>query len=281
MRTPHCSLIHIQITNLVIAIQYPAIFNIDRLKIDQVYAVYTQYSEKHQFKRENPMRNHRYDYLTASEQAYRVIRDMILEMELLPHQPLSEQMLADKLEMSRTPVREAVARLTTERLIDNASRRQLMVAPIRVALFETAYYVRRTLEADLAQLAAKNTISELDQLSLETCLNEQEIAARNNNSEMFYNSDERMHQLICECAGKPMVWGIILDSKFHMDRIRKLILKNRTTVLTELIDEHRQIVHAVLVGNAPAAKDAMLAHIAHVFPDLDVIQKQFPEYFAH
>lgn len=73
---------------------------------------------------------------------------------------------------------------------------------------------------------------------------------------------------------------IILDSKFHMDRIRKLILMSRSSILTELIDEHRQIVHAVLVGNAPAAKDAMLGHIAHVFPDLDVIQKQFPEYFS-
>ncbi|MBD1557572.1 GntR family transcriptional regulator [Vibrio sp. S9_S30] len=226
------------------------------------------------------MRNHRYDYLTASEQAYRVIRAMILEMKLLPHQPLSEQMLADKLEMSRTPVREAVARLTTERLIDNASRRQLMVAPIRVALFETAYYVRRTLEGDLAQLAAKASTSELDQLNLQTCLNEQEIAARTKNSGMFYNSDERMHQLICECAGKPLVWPIILDSKFHMDRIRKLILMSRSTILTDLIDEHRQIVHAILVGNAPAARNAMLDHIAHVFPDLDVIQKQFPDYFS-
>ena len=84
--------------------------------------------------------------IPAGERAYREIRRRIVSLDLKPNQAIGELFLADDLSMSRTPVREALTRLSGEGLIDFRSRAGTIVAPIRLEAVRSAQYVREKLE---------------------------------------------------------------------------------------------------------------------------------------
>jgi DNA-binding GntR family transcriptional regulator len=100
---------------------------------------------------------YRQDHLPTSVYAYREIRSRILSLDLAPSVHLGEQALADELNVSRTPVREALGRLSAEGLVEVFPRRGTVVAPIRLKAVRTAQFVRETLEATIVRLASEQS----------------------------------------------------------------------------------------------------------------------------
>lgn len=217
--------------------------------------------------------------LSASERAYRELRRKIVSLELAPNQSIAETHLADLLGMSRTPVRDAVNRLANEGLVDFRSRAGTTVAPIRLEAVKSAHYVREKLELAVVRDAVHNN-SPKAIFNVKQFIEEQRFAISEQDYAMFFAADEKMHQKYCEMIGMSSVWSIIADAKKHMDRVRMLSLQ--TTDATDfdgLLDDHTQIVEAVIEGDEQVAVNTMQSHLKRVILDLDTLVDRNQGYF--
>lgn len=214
--------------------------------------------------------------ISAAERCYRTLYRKIITLELKPNESVSEQALARLLGVSRTPIREALLRLHVEGLVDLQSRSGVTISPIRYDAVQTAQFVREKLEIAIIEkaAAAKHRRTEL---RIRQAIEEQELAVFEGNTDMFFDADERMHQLYCELAGYAGVWSVIADAKKHMDRVRRLSMLNKQ--LDELLADHRALFAAVNDGDAVLASAILKKHLSRVIALFSDLSARFPEYF--
>lgn len=214
--------------------------------------------------------------ISAAEHCYRTLSHKIVSLELKPNEPVGEQALAKMLGVSRTPVREALSRLSAERLVDLRARAGVIIAPIRLDAVRTAQFVREKLEmAIVAEAAAQSNRRIL--LGIRQAIEEQELAIYENSPELFFDADERMHGLFCALAGRESVWSFISDAKKHMDRLRKLSIQSGH--MDVLVEDHRRLTEAVATADAAGAATVMQLHLRRVLDDLPDIRRSFPQFF--
>ena len=93
--------------------------------------------------------------MRASEVAYQRLRDEIIQWHLQPGMPLGEIETAQRMGVSRTPIREALSRLAAEGLVSSGAGRTMIVAPLSPATIRHLYEYREALETQAARLAAR------------------------------------------------------------------------------------------------------------------------------
>lgn len=205
------------------------------------------------------------------------LKRRILSMSLAPRSSLGEQRLAAELNVSRTPIREALVRLAAEGLVELIPNRGAFVAPIRTDAVIAAQFVRESLEVSVAMRAAER-IDSYGELQLRQAIEEQRLAEREGRASLFYRADEQMHHVIADIAGLPLVWEHILEAKVHLDRVRNLSLQDARSFST-LIDQHESIVAAISAGDTDKIQENVRTHLRRVLPDLEALRNEFPNYF--
>lgn len=216
------------------------------------------------------------ELLTSSERAYRTLKAQIIRLELKPNSTISETKLATALGVSRTPIREALSRLSTEGLVDFKSRSTTLVAPIRTPSVLAAQFIREKLEVAVIEEASMIEDPKF-MFAFRQSLEEQKFAIDTGDHALFIESDERMHQRFTEAIGRPEVWSVIAGSKKHMDRVRWLDVQNMD--LGILLDDHKQLYEAIERHDKKAAKQTMEKHLQHVLEHIDNLKSQYPDYF--
>jgi len=213
--------------------------------------------------------------ISASLHAYLTLRDRIISLDLKPGSPVGEQALADLLGVSRSPVREALSRLSSEGLIDSYSRGGTVVSPIRLDAVASAQFVRETLEVEIIREAALlGGPSHL--FSVQQAIAEQEFAVGQTDTGGFFAADERMHGVFSTIARRSLVWPIIADAKRHMDRLRRLSIQMAD--LGELVADHRLILGAIEARDPDAAERAMRQHLRRAMRQLPDLVSRFGEF---
>ena len=135
-----------------------------------------------------------------ASQVYEHLMERILDMELEPFRELSEARLAAEFGISRTPVREALARLARRGLVDILPQRGTRVSPLSVDRIAQSRFIREALERPLARLAAEKMTPEISALLLREIALQQTFAALGDD-QGFLSSDDRFHALIARAAG--------------------------------------------------------------------------------
>ena len=214
--------------------------------------------------------------ISAAEHCYRTLSRKIIGLELKPNEPIGEHALADLLGVSRTPVREALSRLSAEGLVDLRSRAGVVVAPIRMDAVRTAQFVREQLELAVVAEAAQQSNRRI-LLGIRQAIEEQELAILEDNPDLFFECDERMHALYCSLARRDGVWAFISDAKKHMDRVRRLSVQ--AGQLDQLVQDHQSVLEAVTAGDTAKAQQVMQLHLRRVMVDLSELSKRFSSYF--
>jgi DNA-binding GntR family transcriptional regulator len=201
----------------------------------------------------------------------------ILELRILPGTLLSEPNLAEQLHVSRTPLREAIARLVETGLVSVVPQVGTLVEPIRLRDVEQARFVRETLEsAAVAEACAKPV---RDVAKLRELLAEQKSGLRNRDYDRFFRADEALHERIFELSGYPGAWQLMQPMKMQLERLRRLSLPD-PKILKELIEEHTAIVDAVERGDARSARSLTGTHARRVSADAPGIRAAHPEFFV-
>jgi DNA-binding GntR family transcriptional regulator len=214
----------------------------------------------------------------TAQRVFALLLDRILTFELKPFAEISEGGLAAELGVSRTPVREALARLGKLKLVDIFPQRGTMIAPLRVADLKRSQFLRESLEWGLLRRALKapGRVALVETLRSEIVLQRTLVAI--GDEARFYVSDELFHRLIAQGAGLPDIWGDISDAKLHMDRFRHLMITSVET-LSAVVDQHQAIVDAIEAGDRGAAEAALKAHLRRIFAFLGRAFAAHPEYF--
>lgn len=215
---------------------------------------------------------------SLAHQLYDLLRDRICRFELPPNERLSEAMLSEQFGVSRTPAREALARLAEQGLVDILPQRGSRVAPLRLENLEKSQFMREALELAILRRAMEGGIRiELaDRLRDEITLQRAYVSVRNKAE--FYLSDDRFHGLIAGFAGRADVVPELTRVKLHMDRFRHLMVAG-VEDLPVVIGQHETIVEAIAAGDVTAAEDRMRHHLRRIFAYVGAARARFPDYF--
>ena len=207
---------------------------------------------------------------------YESIRTAILDCTFLPGMALSEQALSDGLQVSRAPVREAFRQLGAEGLLEVQPQRGTFVARLSRSRIEDAIFVREAIECKAAELAAQAPLA--GRRTLEDVLARQAGASERKDYATHLAADEEFHRRILALAGHPHAWGPLRLARTGMNRIRHLAIpevgSNRIA-----IDQHRDVVNAIVAGDGARAAEVMRTHIQSPLVFLDAIRQRFPDYF--
>lgn len=200
---------------------------------------------------------------SLQEQTYQALRAAILSGELTPGQRLVETHLAKKLQVSRTPIREAIRQLQREELVIAESNNVLRVATISMTDAIQLYDCRLALEQLSVAAACENaTEAQLQNLNLMVMQAEKLVNSKPSQLTNFQllDLDYRFHRLLAESSGN--LWlRSFLDQVFDkMMLLRIKTIQNNRDVL-EIRTEHRQIYEAVEARNPDAAIQAMKDHL--------------------
>jgi DNA-binding GntR family transcriptional regulator len=216
--------------------------------------------------------------ITIAQQAYQFLRREIIDGRLLPRAPLSEQELSQRLGVSRTPVREALIKLTDEGLVDIYPQFGSFVAPIKLQEVFDSQFVRESLEC----AALERAVARLDNahaVHLQQILDRQRQHQRAGERDAFFAADEEMHAYLMNIAGHAAVWPIVENAKAQMDRVRHLSIRSKLK-LTAVLQEHGAIVDRVLAEDRKGALEALRTHLRGLFRSVEVLMNENPGYFA-
>jgi GntR family transcriptional regulator, rspAB operon transcriptional repressor len=214
---------------------------------------------------------------TTAAQVERDLREAIIRLELSPGTRLSEQDIANKMGVSRQPVREALIALAKSRLVEIRANRGTVVVRISARQMMEARFVREAIEVAVARRASISFDS-FTRLKIDRILSRQKVALQTRDHNAFRKEDEQFHIAIADGSGCGLAWSAIADIKAHMDRVCNIQLRNSTSIEL-LIDQHQNIINAIDTGDADAAGEAMRLHLNGILDDLPQIESDNPDLF--
>ena len=203
---------------------------------------------------------------SLSDQAYERLLDMILSGELASGTILQERRLAEALNISRTPTREALGRLESEGLVTRQFGRLLTVRELTVHEFIEILNVRKLLEVEAAGLAAGNVAKERASEVRAAIL--RLMNAETPTVAQHWAVDDMVHGLVAEASDNHMLVALIQDlrRRTHMFDMRRIPTRFRASC-----EEHLALVDAVEKGDVATARKIVGTHIENV--KLSIIDK--------
>ena len=175
--------------------------------------------------------------------AYRVIREMIVNMELTPGSKVSETELASLLNLSRTPVREALIDLEKSGVVEVLPQKGTFISYINPLLVEEARFFTFDIgKRDRFPLLCEPQYqTELN--TLEENISLQEFYLQHQNYEKFLELDNEFHYLFFKITNKIKIYSLMKGLNIHFDRARTLIFKGKPSITT--LEEHKKILTAI------------------------------------
>jgi DNA-binding GntR family transcriptional regulator len=214
---------------------------------------------------------------TAASKIYSDLRTQLVSLQRRPGEAVSEAEIALSYGVSRTPVREAILKLSDEGLLEIFPQSGIFVSRIPMAALPEAIIIRKALEATTAQLAAgRATSSQI--MVLHSILQRQREANAAGDRDAFHQADDMFHAGIAEVASYPGIWTLIQQVKVHVDRYRRLTLPQEGRI-ARAIAEHEAVLSAIEAHDPAAARAAMEIHLDRLLSDISATQSVNPEFF--
>jgi len=196
-----------------------------------------------------------------AEQAYQIIRDRLVMLEIRPGAPINDDQLARELGLGRTPVREALKHLERERLVVAYPRRGTFATEVNITDLGHISEVRQPLEP-VAAAAAAHRASAADRAALGSLAAKLRSAGRKSVSTDLMRLDMQVHRAVYAATHNPYLEDTLVRYDNLATRIWCLFL-NRLTGLAGHIGEHGDLLRAIIDADADRAAELAAAHVAH------------------
>jgi DNA-binding GntR family transcriptional regulator len=212
----------------------------------------------------DPFPIHREDHASQADKAYHGIRRLILRCELPPGSVLNDRVLMARLEIGRTPIREALLRLSFEGLVQFLAGQTIIVAPVGVDQIKEHFVIRLHLERLAWQLwLSRSGDTEIARLC--ASFDGADASLANADWECLKNLDFRFHSNVMRNCGNKL-----LADQYHSlsgFSYRLWFLREDEDVMSfsNMVKSHDPILKAVVDGDAGAVDREVTAHIAHTF----------------
>lgn len=195
---------------------------------------------------------------SLTNQAYSILRREILTCQIVPGQELSEQEIAKRLAMSKTPVREALARLNIEGFVEIYPRRGYRVAPVTVKDMIDLFALRAVIEGAAAAMAVRNMM-ESDFEALERLAAASYVVDEAKTVDAFVEANRAFHSAIAFGSGNPRVHRLVTGLLIEAERFFYLGARSRD-VNPETANNHRKIVAVLRRRDPEKARQIMIQH---------------------
>lgn len=199
------------------------------------------------------------EFLPLRDVVFNTLRKAILTGRLKPGERLMEVHLANKLGVSRTPIREAIRKLELEGLVIMIPRRGAEVAQITEKNLKDVLEVRRALDALSVELAC-DRITEEEILTLKEACDDFERAVRGKDVSVIAKADVALHDIIVKATGNQRLQQLINNLAEQMYRYRFVYIKDESQH-DKLIAEHKEIFESIAERNKERASRAAKIHI--------------------
>jgi DNA-binding GntR family transcriptional regulator len=197
---------------------------------------------------------------SLADQVFEKLEDDIIFGVYPRGEVLTELMLAERLGVSRTPIREALRRLTQERLITETTRGSIVVG-ISPADLQDIMDIRLRVEGLAAYYCAKKILpDELEELR--HVLDLQEFYASKGDIDHVQAMDSQFHDLICKYSGHPVLEETLIPLHRKTQRYRKVSISDPSRTV-QIPVEHRKIFDAIAAGDAELAEKLTQEHTEH------------------
>ncbi|MEU1161085.1 GntR family transcriptional regulator [Streptomyces sp. NPDC005921] len=199
---------------------------------------------------------------SAAQTVYAVTKELILSGELAAGTLISEGEIAERVQVSRTPVREAFLRLESEELLALHPKRGAVVVPVPAGEAADVLELRQALEQSAAQRIARHGLVRESEDGLRGLIARQRELAQVGDVHAFAAADEAFHRGIVEASGNR------LASRFYAalgDRQRRMsvsVLQPRPQRLHVLADEHETLLGHLVTKAADTFAETLRAHLA-------------------
>lgn len=209
---------------------------------------------------------------------YNALRNNIMSLQLKPGTIMSTQEVAQKLEVSRTPVREAFIRLQRDGLVDIYPQKETIVSRIDFHKVDQERFVRESLEcANLDLVVEKCTRKDIGELEMNIEKQQATVNACDYNS--LLKLDNEFHHYMFKITGQKLAWDTIEHSSNHYARIRLITVWDKE-IMMETILQHQKILSAIQEKNADFAKNSIKTHLHQLENQLQRLMQEYPDYFV-
>ncbi|MBB3125348.1 DNA-binding GntR family transcriptional regulator [Paenibacillus rhizosphaerae] len=207
--------------------------------------------------------------------SYNLLRERILHLQLEPGTKISEKEIADELNVSRTPVREAFMKLAEEELLDIIPQSGTVVSRINLTHVEEGRFIREKLEKEIVALAC-DQFDEESRFRIEANIAMQELCTAQKHYYRLFELDEEFHQILFHATGKARTWKLMQQLNFNRLRLLRL---SRDSDWDNIILTHKEIYWLIIHKKREQAMKVMEKHLSQVVVEQDLLKEEYPHYF--
>ena len=214
---------------------------------------------------------------TNVDSVFDYLYDEIVTMRLLPGTKITEAEVAKMFDISRQPVRDAFSRLENLDLLLIRPQKATEVKRFSSTAIKTARFVRAAVEAEVLRRAARLCGQEGAEL-LQSHLNDQKGAVKDNDYDRFRGLDYAFHQCFCTLGDVEFASNVIALNKAKVDRLCVLGL-SRDERLEQLLEDHMDIANKVSSNDEEGAVKAGMLHLSRLDSTINAIREENADYF--
>lgn len=207
--------------------------------------------------------------IDLNEWSYIMIKDMILKNKIAAGEQIRIESLINMLQVSRTPIREALIRLQNDGLVDVFPHVGYYVRGFSRREYHDVFELRLLIECHTAETAAATMTDE--QIRKLKIVNERgEIAIEDNDEDAMNKYEIEFHNALIAHSGNQQIIKVMANISDYISRGRMIALKSKENIMLSF-QEHLKVIHAIELHDPQLAKAAMAEHIRRVEDRLSYI----------
>jgi DNA-binding GntR family transcriptional regulator len=206
------------------------------------------------------------------------LREMILTLKLAPGTVLARAELARRFGVSQTPVRDALAKLSEEGLVDVFPQHATVVRSIDLAAARAENFLRRSIEMEIAHTLALDPAESMLQ-ALRDCLERQRGHAARDDRDAFVAADDEFHAIMYRAAGVPGLLTLVRRNSGQLARLRRALGAQRRKA-KRVIGEHRAILEAIEARQPDVARAMARKHLSESLARIEKLSAHLSEYMG-
>lgn len=216
---------------------------------------------------------------STREFIYRTLKQSIIEFYFIPGDKISEPSIAEELNVSRTPVREALILLESEGLVDIHPKQGTFVSRIDTEDMKNFVFMRKTIEQKILQLACEKAVDD-DLVRLEEELQAQKVFLKIKDGRVsMYLLDNSFHRSLYAVAGHDETWKTLQHLGGSFNRLRTLdVLDDVNSDLR--YREHMELTEIIREKSVERIPEFIQRHLNALEVVLPGLQEKYPTYFS-
>lgn len=214
----------------------------------------------------------------ATEKAYNEILRRILTMELPPGTYISRNDISEQLEISKTPIREALQRLELDGLVKIFPQSKTLVTKLNIEEIKRKNFLRIAIEAEvikkMIELYDEEVIAKLEEILEKQKESIEDIGKLDD----FNNLDNDFHNTMFKAVGQEELNSLLRSKMGHKIRANRLELPRQGKV-KNLYEDHRAILDGIKEKNIQKADEALRTHLSRTISKIEDLKKEKPYFF--